>query len=311
MSELHRAVNEYLALRRAMGFKLDYAYTALPQFIDFLERQGMTFITTALALEWATQPTGVQPAHWSRRLSLVRHFARHRSTSDPRTEIPPVQLLPYQYTRKSPYLYSDTEVEKLLEAASQVASPSGLRARTLTTLFGLLAATGLRISEALNLDRQDVDLDQATLTIRQTKCRKSRWLPLHATTQHALQRYAAFRDQRYPQPTTPSFFLSEQGTRVTKWMMQWHFVRLSRQIGLRGPGDSHGPRIHDMRHRFAIQTLLRWYREDIDVEHHLPELSTYLGHARVSDTFWYLSATPELLSLAAQRLEAHSQRPLS
>jgi len=307
MSELRRAVDEYLALRQAMGFTLRYAYTALPQFVDFLEHQGMTFITTALALEWATQPTDAQPAHWARRLSLVRHFAHYRSATDPRTEIPPLQLLPYRYCRKPPYLYSDAEVEKLMEAASQVASPSGLRARTLTTLFGLLATTGLRISEALNLDRGDVDLDHAALTIRETKCRQSRWLPLHPTTQHALQRYAEFRDRLHPQPTTLSFFLSEQGTRVTTSMVRRHFVRLSRQIGLRGSDDSHGPRLHDLRHRFAVQTLLRWYREDLDVERHLPELATYLGHARVSDTFWYLSATPELLRLAAARLEPRAE----
>jgi integrase len=166
----------------------------------------------------------------------------------------------------------------------------------------------MRISELVGLDNDDVDLTGGGLTIRHSKFRKSRWLPLHLTTQQALQQYVTRRNHVYPRPQTPSFFVSEQGTRLLACTVRATFVQLSRQIGLRSPRESHGPRLHDFRHRFAIQTLVRWYREDVDVDRHLPELSTYLGHVKVSDTYWYLSATPELLSLATQRLEQAHRR---
>ncbi len=307
MSPLHRAVDEYLALRRAMGFKLYDAGLLLPRFVDFLEQQGATVITTQLALRWATQSDQVQPPEWSRRLSMVRGFARHYSGIDTRTEIPPTQLLTSRYPRRSPYLYSDAEITQLLEAAHQLPSPSGLRARTYATAFALLAVTGMRVGELVGLNNEDIDLSQGLLTIRHAKFDKSRCLPLHATTQQALSEYVQRRDRLYPIPSTPSFLLSETGTRLTVNIVEQTFVKISHQIGLRGPTDSHGPRLHDLRHRFAVQTLLRWYRQGEDVEQHLPELSTYLGHVKVSDTFWYLSAVPELLYLALQRLEQAQQ----
>jgi integrase len=166
----------------------------------------------------------------------------------------------------------------------------------------------MRISELLALDRDAVDLQEGLLTIRQTKFRKSRCLPLHATTQQALLGYGLRRDHIYPIPKSPSFFVSEKGIRLTQWAVRATFIQLSRQIGLRGLTDSHGPRLHDFRHRFAVQTLIRWYQEGVDVDRRLPELSTYLGHVKVSDTYWYLSATPELLELATQRLEQAERR---
>jgi integrase/recombinase XerD len=179
----------------------------------------------------------------------------------------------------------------------------GLRAHTYATAFGLLAVTGMRISELVALENDDVDLRDGLLTLRHTKFGKSRCLPFHPTTRQALCAYVHLRDRGYPIPNSPSFFVSEQGTRLTHGTVRATFVQLSRQIGLRDPTDRHGPRLHDFRHRFAVQTLVRWYREDVDVERHLPELSTYLGQVKVSDTYWYLSATPELLGLATQRLE--------
>lgn len=310
MKTLRQALDDYLALRQAMGFKLAEACALLPQFIDFLDRQGGTFITTKSAVQWATQPSHVQPAEWARRLRWVRGFARYHSTIDPRTEIPSTELLPYRPQRRAPYLYSDTEITQLLKAASCLPSATGLRAHTYTTVFGLLVVTGMRISELVGLNNDDIDLEDGLLTIRHSKFRKSRCLPLHRTTQQALSRYAKQRDYIYPIPKSPSFFVSEHGMRLPTCTVRATFVTLSRRIGLRGPSDSHGPRMHDFRHRFAIETLLRWYQEDVDVERHLPELSTYLGHAKVSDTYWYLSATPELLGLAAKRLE-QAQRRLS
>jgi site-specific recombinase XerD len=308
MTTLPQALDEYLALRQAMGFAVRDARRLLRRFIDFLEQHRATSITSALALSWATEPHAAQPAEWSRRLSLIRGFARYRSATDPRTQIPAAGILPYRPQRVAPYLYSDTEIEQLLQAAAQLPSPTGLRAHTYVAAFGLLAVTGLRVAELVALDDQDTDLTRGHVTIRRGKFGKSRLLPVHPTTQQALRHYVAARDRCYPIPQSPSFLVSEQGARLTHWSVRATFVALSRQIGLRGPADSHGPRLHDLRHRFAVEALLRWYRQGADVERHLPELSTYLGHVKVADTYWYLSATPELLQLALDRLE-HSPPP--
>jgi integrase/recombinase XerD len=304
MNTLPQALDEYLALRQAMGFQVRDACSLLGRFIAFLEQQEATYITHELAVHWATEPRAVQPAEWARRLSLVRGFARYRSATDPRTQIPSMGVLPYQPQRASPYLYSDAEIRQLLRAAAHLPSPTGLRAQTYVAAFGLLAVTGMRVGELVGLDNTDVELTRGHLTIRHGKFGKLRLLPLHPTTREALYHYVVERDSRYPIPQTPSFLVSEQGTRLSNWALRRTFVTLSRQIGLRGPADSHGPRLHDFRHRFAVEVLLRWYREGVDVERHLPELSTYLGHVKVSDTYYYLSATPELLELAMNRLES-------
>jgi integrase/recombinase XerD len=310
MSTLRQALDDYLALRRAMGFKLHEARRGLPQFVAFLEQHGVAYITTQWALRWATQPSHVQPAEWARRLRLVRGFAQYHNAVDPRTEIPPPAALPYRPQRRSPYLYSEVEVAQLIEAAHDLPSPTGLRAHTYAAVFGVLAVTGMRIGELVALDNDDVDLRDGLLTIRHSKFGKSRCLPLHPTTRQALWCYVDRRNDIYPIQKSPSFFISEQGTRLTHCTVRATFIQLSRQLGFRGPSDSHGPRLHDFRHRFAVQSLVRWYREGVDVERHLPELSTYLGHVKVSDTYWYLSATPELLHLATQRLEqAHRRQP--
>jgi integrase len=303
MSELHAALEEYLSVRRALGVKLRLPGRLLERFVDFAEREGAEVITTDLALRWATQPVDAQPAQWANRLGMVRRFAQYRSAVDPRTEVPPLDLLPFRTQRPIPYLYSDEEVSRLLEAARQLPAVTGLRPHSYTTLFGLYAVTGMRTNEPLHLDREDVDLTQGVLTVRGTKFGKSRYLPIHPSTQQVLQAYAERRDTLCPHPLAPSFFLAERGTRLTEWSVRWTFVKLPRQIGLRGPQDSRGPRIHDFRHRFAIKTLLQWYRDGGDVEYHLPELATYLGHTHVADTYWYLTAVPELLHLAARRVE--------
>ncbi|NTV33344.1 MAG: tyrosine-type recombinase/integrase [Deltaproteobacteria bacterium] len=313
MSSLSRSLEEYLTLRRELGFKLKEDGVLLSKFISFLERQRASYITTALALLWATEPREAQPSRCARRLRVVRLFAEYRSATDPRTEVPPKKLLPDIYRRKPPFIYSDEQIMHLMEAAgelpSTVPSTTGLRAQTYCTLLGLLSVTGMRISEALALNREDIDLGQEVLTIRETKFEKSRLVPVHKSTREAMQRYAHFRDRIYPKPKTRSFFICERGTRLGYWGVLKTFVRLSREIGLRGPEDSYGPRIHDFRHRFAVTTLVCWYREGIDVERHIQELSTFLGHVKVSDTYWYLSAVPELLQLAARRVEGSKGGP--
>lgn len=303
MTPLLKAVDDYLSLRRRLGYKLRDPGTYLHAFVSFLEQQGASHITTDLALRWAMQPANAQPAHWAARLRAVRLFAQHHSASDPCTEIPPPWLLPYRFRRKLPYIYSLAEIRRLLAATKDLYSTTGLRPWTYATLLGLLAVTGLRISEALGLNQGDVDLRQGALTIRSTKFNKTRLVPVHLTSRDALRRYARRRDRFYPRPKTPSFFVSEWGTRLGQSCVSRTFYKLSRWVGLRGPTDHHGPRLHDFRHAFVVRTVLRWYREGVDVDPRMPVLSTYLGHGHVSDTYWYLSSVPELLRLAAARLE--------
>jgi len=303
MSPLHAALDEYLAMRRALGHELRLAGHLLQQFLAFADQAGATYVTTDLALAWATQPASAQPAEWARRLGIVRRFAEYCAALDPRNTVPPRGLLPHRYQRPEPYIYRDEEIADLLDAARRLPSVTGLRPHTYSTLFGLYAVTGMRCSEPLKLDRDDVDLANGVLTVRGTKFGKSRYVPLHASAGRALQDYATCRDGLCRNPDSPSFFVSEAGTRLTHWSVRWTFVKLSRQIGLRGAGDRQGPRLHDLRHRLAVNTLVRWYRDGVDVERHLPELSTYLGHAHITDTYWYLTATPELLQYALLRVE--------
>jgi integrase len=275
----------------------------LRHFVSFMEQQRASIISTELALRWAQQPQDVHPAQWAARLSFVRSFARYWSATDPRTEIPPMGLLPYRTKRATPYIYSNDEILQILKAARNLPPSTGLRPWTYYSLFGLMAVTGMRISEVIRLDHADVDLKQGLLAVRLTKFSKSRLIPLHPSTVKKLKRYLHRRDELYPRHPTARFFLSNQGTPLTDCMVRWTFVKLSRQIGLRKVGDSFGPRLHDLRHRFAVTTLLHWYQTGLDVEQRLPVLSTYLGHAHVTDTYWYLSAIPELLALTKDRLE--------
>ena len=303
MTKLRKVLEEYLAVRRALGFKLRTAGGLLHRFVEFAEKQNAPFIKTKLALQWATQPTDAQPAQWANRLGMVRGFAKYLSAIDPRTEIPPKELLPYRYRRKPPYIYRDADISDLISAAKELPSPQGLRAPTFSTLLGLLAVTGMRMSEPIALDCKDVDLKQGVLTVRQTKCNKSRLVPVHISVRDKLREYTRLRDRIYPKPQSPSFFVSECGTRLTDCTVRRWFIILSHQIGLRAPEDSHGPRLHDLRHGFAIKTLLGWYRSGVDAEQNFPVLTAYLGHGHVADTYWYISATPELLQLAALRLK--------
>ncbi|KVM61575.1 integrase [Burkholderia ubonensis] len=306
MNTLRDALPEYLQLRRSLGFKLEDAGLQLPRFVAFVEQHGSTHITTELALAWAQQSLTVQPAEWARRLGYVRGFARHRRATDALTEVPSLELLPHHSTRARPYLYSDEEVEQLLAAALKLPTSwhwTPLRPWMFHCLLGLLATTGLRISEALNLQVPDVDLDQALLTIRGAKLGKTRIVPLHASTAGVLADYLRRRRESFARSISPYVFVSRTGNRLDQAHVHRTFYALSRQIGIRGPKASHGPRIHDLRHRFAVRVLTRWYQEGEDAARLLPVLSAYIGHVRVQDTYWYLSAWPELMTQAMSRLE--------
>lgn len=303
MNTLTEAIHEYVGMRQSLGFKLLQVEAWLKDFANFMDTHGKTWVTSELALKWAIQPIGGQPGHWAKRLTAVRGFARYRSATDARTEIPEPRLLANRQKRAKPYLYSENEISNLLAAASTLKSDSGLRGQTYYCLFGLLAVTGLRISEALALQRQDVDLQQGLLTIRGAKFGKSRLVPLHESTRGVLAQYAKSRDAAFNHPIDANFLLSEHGKALRASTARRTFRQLSVQIGLRGPEDRRGPRLHDYRHRFATETLLRWYRSGEDIERRLPALSTFLGHSRTSDTYWYISACPELMGEAARRLE--------
>jgi len=303
MKTLAAHLESYLELRHRLGFKLRLAGGLLRRFVRFAQQQKARFITRKLALDWATLPADCQPAQWANRLGILRRFAQHVSALDPRTEVPPQELLPHRYHRKPPYLYSDKEIRQLIETIGSLPAPNDLRALSHATLLGLLAVTGMRVGEAIALDRQDVDLHGGLLTVRQAKFNKSRLIPIHFTTQKKLREYKRVRDQCHPHPASPSFFLSERGTRLTDCTVRRWFIIASHKMGLRAPADRRGPRIHDVRHHFAHKTILNWYRRGSDVEAHLPELTTFLGHGHVADTYWYISSSPELLKLATQRLE--------
>lgn len=307
MTTLREAVQGYIEMRRGLGFKLQESGRGLIDFVGFLERQNAPFITTELALAWAQRPSQAQPSHWARRLGYVRCFARHRVATDPRTQVPPDGLLPFRPKRARPYLYSKGEIQQLLSAALDMPcryTRCQLRPWTYYCLFGLLSVSGLRVGEARNLKLSDIDFDGAVLTIRGTKFGKSRLVPLHASTCRVLQDYIGRRQQYCAaQAASAYLFTSVLGNRLDIGDIHRTFYVLSRQIGLRGATASRGPRLHDLRHVFATNTLVRWYETEQDPERLLPILSTYLGHVHVADTQWYLSGSPELMKQAMRRLE--------
>lgn len=304
MSKLRKALDEYLSIRRSLGFELRIMGSSLHNFVSFMEREGNAHITTELAIRWSKMPANAQPSTWSWRFGMVRLFAAWYSATDPQTEVSPDGLPPHQYCRKPPYIYSDDEIEKIIQVAGELPSSKGLRGLTYLTIFGLLAVTGMRVNEVLSLDRQDVDLEEGILHIRRTKFGKSRFVPVHSSTTNVLKVYAGTRDRILSTLTTRAFFVSERCNRITEWSARYTFAKVSQKIGLRiyAKGHGRGPRLHDMRHRFAAQTLIQWYSKGLDVEREMPKLSTYLGHVHVNDTYWYLEAVPELLQLATERL---------
>lgn len=301
MNRLRHDAAGYLMMRRALGFKLRGHDRLLEDFLALLERRGDSTITTEAALAWATAPAGVSPIRWAQRLAVVRGFARHLHGLDPAVEVPPVDLLACRRERPTPYLYSQHDIVRLLEAAATL-RPT-LRGATHETFFGLLAATGIRVGEAIHLDRADVDLDAGVLDINDAKFRKHRRLPLHRSTVAALSHYAEVRDELCPKPKAPSFFVSLRGTRLLDVNVHGVFRRLLQPLHLAAQAGAGNPRIHNLRHTFAVATLREWYRSGTDVPGKLPVLSAYLGHAEPASTYWYLQACPELLALAGQRLE--------
>lgn len=302
-------VNEYLALRRGLGFDLDTPSWLLRDFARYVDQVGHRagHVTTELAVQWALSSRSPDPAQAIRRLSTVRVFARHLAVLDPRTEIPPVGLLGRLPGRKQPHIYNDAEVVALLRQASLLAPRSGLRPKTYVTFFSLLLSSGLRLSEACRLTCRDVDLADGVLTVRESKFRKSRLVPLHSTVTGALARYVACRDACRSVPRSEYFFRTDRVPALTRAAVQKTFSRLRNRLGWTAEGRTRRPRIHDFRHTFTVRRILRWYEDGADVDRKILALATYLGHAKVTDTYWYLSAIPELMAITSQRFERFAQ----
>jgi integrase/recombinase XerD len=307
MTDLQAAAREYLAVRRALGFKLRGHDRLLEQFITFLTDIGAPTITTAAAVAWATRPPQVQPVRYAQRLCVVRGFAGYLHALDAVVEVPPLDLLSYRRQRRMPYLYSQIEIQALIAATGLLRPP--LRAATYRGVFGLLAVTGMRVGEVIALDEDDVDLRCGVLSIRQAKFGKHRQLPIHASTVTALRTYATVRAQLCPRPRGPSFFVSTRGTRLIYHCVHTTFAQLLTRTGTTAPPGAGTPTIHGLRHSFAVATLRDWYRAGADVTAKLPVLSAYMGHAHPASTYWYLSTTPDLLALATQRLEQAAGDP--
>lgn len=302
MTTLGQRVEEYLAVRRAVGYKLAGHGSPLHEFTRWLDSMGATVVTADLALAWAQSRSTSSPVRERQRLSMVRGFAEYLSAIDPRTEVPGKDLLPARYQRTAPYIYGPAEISALMSAARSL-TPQ-LKAATYETLVGLLACSGLRFGEAAGLDRGDVNFADSSLLVRFGKNGRSRHVPLHPTTVEALSGYAAQRDRLCPRPTAPSFFVSTRGGRLAQSSVQYVFTTLRGLTGLDQRGHGRPPRLHDLRHSFVVGTMLAWYRDGGDVQARLPLLSTYLGHVEPKATYWYQQAAPELLALAARRLDA-------
>jgi len=303
MSALEQALSDYLKLRRSLGHELAEAAWLLPAFVAYLDAHGSRTVTIEAALAWAQQSeTGRVTTVGPRRMTAARGFARYLAGTDAGTEVPPLGLMPHRQRWRQPFIYSAADIDALLELARQtIVSP--LRAATYQTLIGLLAASGLRIGEAIKLDRGDVDWAEGVLLIRDSKFGKSRLVPLQAGSMQALEDYAKLRDELQSRPEQPSFFVSARGKRLGQSVVHRTFAQLVRDSGLVARGERCSPCPHDLRHSFAVGTLAGWYRTRVDVEASLPLLSTFLGHVDLAATYWYLQAAPELLGLVSQRLE--------
>jgi integrase len=306
MISLTTRLENYLAIRRSLGYDLSFQERVLRRFTGFADARGADYVTVNLFFSWKEHFGSANQHTWSHRLSMVRVFATWLQSVDPRNEVPPASLIPVKLRRAQPYIYTGSEIEKIVTEAAKLPSPYGLRGWTFSTLFGLIAVTGLRISEAIGLDDADVDLDEAVLLVRSAKNRPVRLLPISPSTASCLRSYRAKRN-RILYSGGLAFFLLEQGRRLTNCCVRYNFARVCQRIDLRGRQRFHkhgqGPRIHDLRHTFAVRTIMDWYQKGLDPDREMIKLSTYLGHASAKNTYWYIEAVPELLRLALERAE--------
>jgi integrase len=314
-ANLQALVERYLRERRRLGFGMRDAAYALRSFarhLDTIEHHRP--LTTEIMTDWArrdTRGTG-DPRTWTRRLRMLRSFARWLQQFEPRTEVPDDAIFGRLSERLAPHIYSECEIVDLLRAARRLGPAPGLRGATYEALFGLIASTGLRVSEALQLRNVDVDLKQGILTIRQTKFAKSRQVPMHPGTVKALRHYRSQRDLSVDSTDDTSFFVATRGRRrgqnLNERQVHRVFAALREQLRWRNRGAHHAARIHDLRHTFVVRRILLWQTQGVDIDQAMLSLSTYVGHAKITNTYWYLSAVPELMALAAAKFESFLAR---
>lgn len=309
MKTIHEGVADYVAMKRAMGFSFYYQELKLKSFCKFLKAKKRKRFTAELAKTWALEGRKRPDSLSSGKLSVVRAFAVYWQSIDPHTELWPENLWPIRYKRKNPYIYNRAEIHKILKGCEELEPEGSLHPLTFSTLFGLIATCGLRLSEAVELQKQDVDLKNGVITIRRTKFNKTRILPIHPTTVKVLANYVVTRNRFFENylskhVRSEHFFISNNETPIANGVAEWTFNKIALQCGIRKESRK-GPRIHDLRHTFVVNSLEDCFRQGKDVETLLPVLSTYMGHAQPGSTYWYMTITPELMSLASERLDQY------
>ncbi|TWC78218.1 site-specific recombinase XerD [Rhizobium sp. SJZ105] len=306
MSTLSQELDRYLAVRRGLGFELRTDERILRRFIEHAEKMGTEYVSAEVFIGWRESFGVASQQTWSRRLGIVRIFAQWLHSIDPQHQVPSSDLIPSRHRRSRPYIYKPEEIRAIIEAAAALPSTNGIRPLTYAVLFGLIAVTGLRISEAISLDSGDVDLENGVLTLRKGKLGKARLIPVSRCTALQLAAYAKERDRLLERRSRP-FFVADHGERVGDCGVRYNFALVCQTLGLRARQRFHkhgrGPRIHDLRHTFAVRTMLIWYRSGMDVTREMIKLTTYLGHVSPEHTYWYIEAVPELLALASARAE--------
>lgn len=303
MKNLFRGIEEYVQMKHALGFDFKKQNYHLKSFARFMKVRRKNVITADLALKWAKKDPKHPAWYQATLLSILRSFALHWATIERKTEVWPKRLLPQRYVRRKPYIYTSKEISELMAACWTLESSGSIRAHTFFTLFGLLAVTGMRLSEALDLKIDDVNLKDGILTVRRTKFNKTRFVSLDSSAMLALGRYKKVKEEIHPQSRSPFFLITVKDSQVRPGIAEWTFRKLAHQIGLRDVSSHSGARLHDLRHTFAVRTIEKWYREGADVDELMPILSTYMGHAGPSSTYWYLTITPGLMKLVRSRLE--------
>ena len=306
MIPLSLQIEKYLTVRRGFGYDLSTSGRILRRFAEFAASEGVNHITVDLFLRWKKQFGSANNNTWAARLSVVRSFATWLQVIDPRTEVPPPDLMKYKASRTRPYIYSAEQIAEIIMEAARLPSAYGLRGWTYSTFFGLIAVAGLRISEAIWLDEKDVDLRDAVVLIKRGKNGKSRIVPITASAAERLRAYRTERNRILGASPAP-FFLLDSGLRPTDCAARYNFALVCKTLGLRTQQrfykHGRGPRIHDLRHTFAVRTMVEWYRRGVDPDREMFNLSTYLGHTNPENTYWYIEAVPELLQLACERAE--------
>ncbi len=306
MKTISQGINDYIQLKQAHGLKFQTGATTLRKFSRFCSQNKYKRVTVKMMLEWIQTYPESSRENLARKLMTLRGFASYWKSFDDKTEIPPKELTRYQSNRGNPHIYSSSEIEKILKATKKLGAERGqsnpIRPHTFTTMFGLIAATGMRRNEVIKLKRKDVDLVNGTLLIEMTKFRKSRLIPIHPTVLKKLKSYARLRDQVIKDPRCDNFFIMNRGQAVDGDSIYYAFVHACKIAGVRHDVVGAGfPRIHDLRHTFVVRVILGWLQSSQDVHTLMPALSTYIGHAEPADTYWYLTGVPELMRFGLHR----------